>query len=281
VPSIYIEDPADPRINGYRDLREKVMRHRDHGFIVEGRGNLRRLIEESSYAPESLLLSHAALEAVSGLIERLPSDVPIYVAEHPVLRDIVGFDFHRGCLAFAGRGPAVELSALLPDAERASCVVALEGLTDADNVGTTFRNAMAFGTDAVLLCPRCCDPLYRKSIRTSMGAALCVPFARAESWPEAPFAALRDAGYTLVAMHPDGVPLGDAATGAATPVLPRRTAMILGAEGEGVSPETLEAVDLRVRIDMAPGFDSINVSAAAAIALHRYFEAHLRAEPSR
>jgi len=269
VNRVDIESGEDPRIEPYRDLKDRELRRRMGLFVVEGRGNLRCLLERSAHRPRSVLVNPAALESLYELLGALPADVPIYVARPPVLESIVGFDLHRGCLAVCDLPEETSLEALLespalqsPDA----MVVLVEGLTDLDNLGGVFRNALSFGAAAVLLSPGCCDPLYRKAIRTSMGATLCVPFARAEAWPEAAFAILTGAGFEVVALDPGGDALlpGSAATGG-------RVALLLGTEGAGISAEALAAATRRVRIDMAPGVDSLNVATASGIAMHHFF----------
>ncbi len=277
---IQIESRDDPRIEGYRDLKEVAVRQRRGLFVVEGRGTLRCLVERSSYRPRSVLVNPAAFDAMQGVLARLDEETPVYRATRSVLHEVAGFDVHRGCLALAEPAEPVALDRFLAARgapARDSLIVVLEGLTNLDNVGGVFRNAMAFGVDGVLLCPRCCDPLYRKAIRTSMGATLCVPFTRALSWPEGPLAALREAGYSLVALDPAGQALDDRRTGGSRAALPRRAALLFGTEGVGISPEALAMVDLRLRIDMAAGMDSLNVATASGIALHRFFDGPGRA----
>jgi len=201
----------------------------------------------------------------------LDGATPIYQAPSQVLRELAGFHLHRGCLALGRRPDDSALEDLLVRATRedgSSLVVVLEGLTNHDNVGGVFRNAMALGADAVVLCPRCCDPLYRKAIRTSLGGALCVPFARMTEWP-AGLARLRAAGYSLVALDPSGASIARVARQG----LPRRAALVLGTEGAGLSPEALDLADLRLKIEMAAGVDSLNVATASGIALHHFREA--------
>jgi tRNA G18 (ribose-2'-O)-methylase SpoU len=179
-----------------------------------------------------------------------------------VVNAVVGFDFHRGCLAAAQRrdedGPE-EIT------RQGRLVVVAEDLTDIDNLGTLFRNALALGAGGVLLSPSCCDPLYRKAVRVSLGAVLCLPYARAKCWPDE-LLALRSAGYALVALDlaPGSVPLDDFATRA-----PAKIALIVGTEGAGLSREVRALAQVRVRIPMVEGIDSLNVSTAAAIAIQR------------
>ncbi len=271
MPAVFpIDSISDARVADYRDVRDAELLRARSRFMVEGRANVRRLIEDSAYRPRSLLLSPTAREALSDALARLAPEVPVYVAPRGVLDGIAGFDVHRGCLAVCDRPEPVALDTLLAPPGRPSRLVVLEGLSDPDNVGAVFRNAMAFGVDAVLLCPRCCDPLYRKAIRVSMGAALCVPSARLADWP-ADLEVLRGASYRLVALHPHG----DVALAGERPLDTGggRVALLLGTEGAGLSPAALARADARVRIPMREGFDSLNVATAAGIALHHLFGA--------
>jgi tRNA G18 (ribose-2'-O)-methylase SpoU len=269
---IPIEASDDPRVAGYADLKDRHLRLREGLFVVEGRVNLRCLIERTVHRPLSVLVSPAALEALTGTLDRLGPEVPVYLAPHDVLRGLVGYKLHRGCLALCARPEEPTLEKLLataPAAPAPSLVVVLEGLANHDNVGGVFRNAMAFGADAVVLCPRTCDPLYRKAIRTSMGGTLCVPFARASDWPREVFSSLHAAGYEIVALDPAGDRMAPAGA-----VMPARTALILGTEGRGISDAVCAAADHRLRIEMASDVDSLNVATATGIAMHHFFEAH-------
>ncbi|PYM47375.1 MAG: rRNA methyltransferase, partial [Candidatus Rokuibacteriota bacterium] len=178
---------------------------------------------------------------------------------------IVGIEFHHGCLAVGERGAEQRPEAVLAEARGAS-VVLLEGLGDASNVGAIFRNALAFGAGAALLSPGTADPLYRKAIRVSAGAAVVLPFARLDDWPR-DLERLRDGGYTLLALTPRAEAVDISALGTSCP-RPARVALLLGTEGRGLSAGALAAADLQVRIPMAPEMDSLNVAAAGAVALH-------------
>jgi tRNA G18 (ribose-2'-O)-methylase SpoU len=261
-----IESVADPRVADYRSVRDGELLRRRGLFIVEGRGNLRRLLRESRHRPRSLFVSEPASAGLGDVLGELDSGVPVFVASREVLSEIAGFDIHRGCLAACERPAPAPPASLLAASGRDSLVVVLEGLANPDNVGVVFRNAQAFGADAVLLSPHCCDPFYRKAIRVSMGAALCVPSARLADWP-GELAELSAAGYRVVALHPgdDSQPLGPATR------LPRRVALMLGSEGVGLSAAALLTADERLRIGMQPGFDSLNVATASGIALHHWF----------
>ena len=203
-------------------------------FVAEGRLVVQRLLEDERYTVRSVLVNPAARLALGAILSRLEilGRVPsVYVAPAEAFESIVGFKFHRGCLALAERPKEPTVEALV---ERASLLVVLEGVTNADNVGGVFRNAAAFGVDAVLLSPTCCDPFYRKAIRTSMGATLRVPFARVSDWPAA-LSVLRGAGFSLVALTPrqPSTPLDEFVTTRK----PGRVALIVGTEGPGLSQQ--------------------------------------------
>ena len=267
----HIDSLSDPRLDDYRDVRDKELLRGRSLFIVEGRENVRRLIRDSSHQPRSLLLSKPAFDAMADFLAQLPDPVRVLVGAREVVSSVAGFDLHRGCLAAVERKPSAEPSSLLAAPGEDSLVVVLEGLANPDNVGAVFRSAMALGVDAVLLCPRCCDPLYRKAIRVSMGAALCVPTARFDRWPGG-LEELRAADYRIVAVHP-----GRDAEEVGTPRWTEhvrqfsRVALVLGAEGNGLSAETLARCDERHRIAMVQDFDSLNVATACAIVLHHLF----------
>lgn len=257
---------SDPRVADYRDLKDRDLLRRRGLFMTEGHRNVRCLIERSRFRTSSVLVTPKVFEAMRDVLGGLEFDCPVYVAPQGVLNGVVGFDLHRGCLAVGESCPSEAPEQVVPGGRRPSLVVVLEALTNHDSTGGVFRNAMAFGADAALLCPRCSDPLYRKAIRVSMGASLCLPFARFDAWP-AGLAQLRAAGYCVVALHPRGDSLELAAL-AASPQRPERVALVLGTEGAGLSREALALADLRVRIGMAPGFDSLNVATASGIALY-------------
>jgi tRNA G18 (ribose-2'-O)-methylase SpoU len=271
---IEIEDLADERLELYRDIKDPDFKARLGLFVVEGRFNIRCLIEDSPFEPLSVLTSAAAHRALRDVLDRLPPAIPIYRAPSALLQELSGFHLHRGCLALGRRPEDPGLSGLVARARpapAASTLIALEGLTNHDNVGGIFRNAMAFGADGVIVCPRCCDPLYRKGIRTSMGGALCVPFARAEPWPAA-LSTLREAGYARVALDPLGEPIAAAAQRG----LPSRAVLLFGTEGAGLSEEVLAAADLKLGIGMEAGVDSLNVATSTGIALHYFRQAAYR-----
>jgi tRNA G18 (ribose-2'-O)-methylase SpoU len=230
--------------------------------VAEGRLVVQRLIDDGRYAIRSILVSRAALTALQPEVDRLDPAVCVYVVPLEHFLDITGFNIHRGCLALVERPAPVAPQHLV---QGATLIVVLEEVANADNVGGIFRNAAAFCADAVLLSPGCCDPLYRKAIRTSMAAALRVPFARLTDWP-ADLRMLDRAGIEAVALTPDAsaVPLEDFAAAA-----PRRLALLLGAEGQGLSGPALSAARHQVRIPIHSDVDSLNVAVAAGIALSR------------
>lgn len=278
-----IETIGDARVADYRGIRDGELLRRRGLFVVEGRENVRRLMRESAYHPSSLFLSEPAASAMTEELSKWisePSAAPqaeptsgprIFVASRAVLSEIAGFDIHRGCLALCKRPEPAVPEAVLVAGDAPSVVVVLEDLANPDNVGAVYRNALAFRADAVLLSPRCCDSLYRKAIRVSMGASLVVPTARFSKWPGG-LEAVRAAGYTIVALHTGtgALPL------AAEAPFPSRVALLFGTEGQGISPAALAASDRRVRIDMTKGFDSVNVATASGIALHEAFRARAR-----
>lgn len=261
-----IDDPADPRLDDYRAVRERDLVSRKGVFVAEGRLVVRTLLTESRFRCRSVLVNDAALPSISDAVR---GALPVYLVSQKVLDTVVGFHIHRGCVAIGERTPPVTVDALIRAFPRDSpaTLVVLERLSNHDNVGGVFRNALAFGVAGVVLSPDCADPLYRKAIRVSMGAALRVPFACADDWPGS-LEQVAAAGFTLVALTPapDAVDIADAAT---ILPLPRRTALLLGAEGDGLSERALDACTLRVRIPIAAGVDSLNVASASAVALHR------------
>jgi tRNA G18 (ribose-2'-O)-methylase SpoU len=269
----YIDDLSDPRVADYRSLKDGDRLRRRGLFMTEGRLNVQCLIERSRFRVRSVLVTPGILEALGSVFEKLAASSPVYVAAQGILNGVVGFDLHRGCLAVGECDEPVFPEQVMPRGRAPSLLVALEALTNHDNTGGVFRNAMAFGADAVLLCPRCSDPLYRKAIRVSMGASLCVPFARFRSWP-AGLAELRSVGYAVVALHPraEAVELGELAESAR---MPERVVLLLGTEGAGISREALELADLQVRVAMVPGVDSLNVATASGIALYQLARARL------
>ncbi|HEY8472029.1 MAG TPA: RNA methyltransferase [Natronosporangium sp.] len=252
-----ISDPADPRIADYRALTDVELRTRwepPHGlFIAEGELVLRRALR-AGYRPRSYLLDVARVDQLTDL-----PDAPVYAASQQVLRQTTGFHVHRGVLASFHRRPLPPAEQVIAAARR---LVVLEDVNTHTNLGAIFRSAAGLGVDGVLLSPSCADPLYRRSVRVSMGEVFAVPYATLSPWP-AGLTSLRAAGFTLLALTPaaDAVPIQRLA-----PHHRARPALLLGAEGTGLSAAALAASDLRVMIPMRRGVDSLNVAAATAVA---------------
>ena len=252
----------DPRIAEYAGIADPELARRSGLFVAEGRLVVQRLIKDSRYRIRSLLLSQAAQQQLAGVLARLAADVPVFVCPLQSFRDITGFHIHRGCVALVERPPQRSIRELLAGAR---LVLALESIANPDNVGGIFRNAAAFGTDSVLLDAATCDPLYRKAIRTSMGAVLRVPYARAE-WSAA-LPIVREAGFMVVALtpHERAEPLDRFAQNHRG----ERLALLLGNEGAGLSAAAVASADVHVRIPIRTEADSLNVAVAAGIALSR------------
>jgi tRNA G18 (ribose-2'-O)-methylase SpoU len=265
---IPVDDLADPRLADYAKLRDKQLLQESNPaanngvFIAEGELVVRLLVE-SPFAVKSVLLTPTRLQTVATALEKLPTGTPVYLVSQEVMNAVVGFNIHRGILACGLRGQGRPLNDLLPDCRT---LVVLEDLANHDNVGGIFRCAAALGGKGVgvVLSPGCCDPLYRKAIRVSMGHVLLVPFARCDQWPGA-IGRIREAGFRTVALTPAGsVDISDL-----KPDPGERIALFLGCEGPGLSQRALEVVQTRARIAMNPGVDSLNVVVAAGIALQR------------
>lgn len=257
-----ITDASDPRVDDYRDLTAADRRPDRPGgrglVIAEGVVVVRRLLD-SPYPVRSLLGVPRRLDELADDLAGL--DVPAYSTDADTMAAIVGFHLNRGVLAVADKAEPWDAGRLVAGARS---VAVLEGVNDHENLGSIFRNAAALGVEAVLLGPRCADPLYRRSVRVSMGHVLRVPFAPLpEPWP-ASLDMLRAAGLTVAAL----TPAPDAVALARAGLAGRRTAVLLGAEGPGLTDEAMAAADLRVRIPMADGVDSLNVATAAAVAFH-------------
>ncbi|MEO5820434.1 MAG: RNA methyltransferase [Vicinamibacteraceae bacterium] len=268
MPVDRITSADDPRVLDYRAVREPELVRRRGLFIAEGRLVVERLLARPHFRIRSILISEAGLatlheRAADGLTAR--PELPLYLAAPDVIDAIGGFHFHRGCLAIAERPPALDADALIATAAPGRPLVVVEGIAQADNVGSILRNAHAFGAAGVLLDPATVDPLYRKALRTAMGAALAVPWARLEPWPGA-LERLRDAGLILAALTPRASAQPLEAFVAAS--RDRAVALLVGGEGDGLGKAALAATDVHVRIAMAPGADSVNVATATGIALH-------------
>jgi tRNA G18 (ribose-2'-O)-methylase SpoU len=252
-----IEDAADPRLADYVDLTDVAARQRREGdefFITEGPVAIARLLQ-SDHHVRSVLVSLPKYERLAPLLDGLPQ--PVYVAATDVLKATVGFDIHRGAVASADRRPLPALETLLRTARR---IAVLEGLNDPENLGAIARSARAFGIDALVLDPTCIDPYYRRTVRVSMGEILFLPVARATHW-KAALATIREAGFDTWALTPR-----QDATDLWTMPIPDRLALLLGAEGPGLSAAARQAASTDVRIPIVPDVDSLNVAAAAAVA---------------
>ena len=257
---VEVDDPRDPRLidyTGLTDVSLRTVREPAEGlFLAEGEKVVRRALA-AGYVPRSLLM---ARKWWGGLRDAVAAyDCPIYLADEALLEQITGYRVHRGALASMQRRALPGLEELLATARR---VVVLEDLVDHTNIGAVFRNAAALGMDAVLVSPQCADPLYRRSVKVSMGSVFAVPWTRAEPWP----AALHDLaarGFSTYALSPD-----PAGSDLRSLEVPDRIAVVLGTEGEGLTDAALAACTDRVRIPMAAGVDSLNVAAASAVAFY-------------
>ncbi len=267
MPLVMVEDLDDARLSDYRHLREPNVRarvERNAGiFTVEGWLSLEALAE-SPYPVRSALVATQHAARAQAIVD---SDVPIYAIAESALEPVTGVHFHRGIVAVAERPAALSPGAVLDGARR---VLVLEGVNDYENLGALFRNASAFGVDAVLLDPTTADPLYRRVTRVSLGHVLRVPFAQVdpEAWP-AILSDLRRDDMAVLALTPaaDAAPLGSVLD-----QLPDKVAVLVGAEGPGLSGDAMATADHRVRIPMTPGTDSVNVATAAAIALAALYQ---------
>ncbi len=255
-----IRDAADPRIAAYRDIRERDLVGRQGLFVAEGRVVLAMLVAATGYRAESVLIAAHRLDSLRDLIAPLGDDVPVYAAEQPVLDQIAGFPMHRGILAIGRRVDPPSPDALLASLPRDADVLVLGAIANHDNMGGLFRNAAAFGVGAVLLDTDCCDPLYRKAIRVSVGGVLTVPYAILDRGDD-PVELLERHGFAPLALTPAG------AMTLSQVVPERRNAVLLGAEGPGLAADLI-ARARGVRIDMAAGFDSLNVATTGGIVLH-------------
>lgn len=254
-----VTDPDDPSVAPFRAIPTYDRRDDADTFVVESRQCVRRLVAAGRFRLRAVLCTPSARRALEPALETVTPPPTVCEADTPVVKAVTGFSFHRGCLAIAERGAPVAPEALWRAARR---LVVLDGVSDPDNVGAVFRNALAFGVDGVLLAPDAGDPLYRKATRVSVGATLVVPFARSTDFA-ADLAALGAAGFELLALTPDGEPI-TSRTGLPSDA---RTALVVGAERDGIGPVARAAADHRLAIPMAPGLDSLNVATATGIAL--------------
>lgn len=257
----HLVDPEDPRVADYRGMSDGELVRARGLFVAEGRLVVRRVIEDGGFRVRSVLLNAAAARDLASTLGGLDPSVPVYTGEPATLQAIAGYDVHRGCLALVERPAARAVDDVLAAART---LVILEGVANPDNVGGVFRNAAAFGVGGVLLSPTCGDPLYRKAIRTSMGATLRVPYAAAGAWPDV-LTEVRAAGFTIAALTPRA-PSESIDVFAAT--RPARIALLVGTEGAGLSAAVEAAADHRVRIPISDAVDSLNLAVATGIALH-------------
>ncbi len=259
-----VSDPADPRLADYVGLTDVARRSRREPaeglYLAEGEKVIRRALQ-ARHRPRSLLLAQRWLEPMADLVQQFHrAGAPVFTGDDVVIGSLTGFHVHRGALASMNRPAPQDVSALLDGSRR---VVVLEDIVDHTNVGAIIRSVAALGASAVLITPRCADPLYRRAVRVSMGTVFQVPWARIDPWPDG-ITQLHAAGLTVAALTltPGAVPLDRFAAHA-----PERLALVLGTEGAGLAPETLERCDVSVMIPMTGGVDSLNVAAASAVAL--------------
>jgi tRNA G18 (ribose-2'-O)-methylase SpoU len=273
-----VSDPSDPALDGFRDLRDPELRRsreeQDGVFVAEGVTVVGRLARSPyptvavAVVPdqEAAVVAELSDDALTGRL----AGVPLLVVDRPVLDAVAGFPVHRGVLALGARRPFTGVEGLAPAART---VVVLEDCNDHENMGAIARSARALGADAMVLSPRCADPLYRRSVRVSMGEILRIPVVVAGAWPQG-LVGLQAVGFRVLALTPapDAVDLDSVAVGRE-----ERVALLLGAEGPGLTGVAQDTADVRVRIPITPGVDSLNVGHAAAVALHHVAAARRQA----
>ncbi len=273
MPVVRIADAVDERLADYVGLTDVALRTRQEParalYMAESSSVIRRAVE-AGHQPRSFLMEEKWLDEMDDVLSQVGAgvhgDVPVFLGTPDVLREITGFTMHRGALAAMHRPELPSVSDLLSAAVEARPItraVILEDIVDHTNVGAIFRSVAALGADVVLVTPRCADPLYRRSVRVSMGTVFQVPWTRLASWP-GDLSLLHEHGFTVVALAltPGAMSLDELAADA-----PERLALVLGTEGDGISPRTLSAIEHHVRIPMSGGVDSLNVAAASAVAL--------------
>lgn len=258
---VEVTDPGDPRLADYRDLRDVQLRLRveaEHGlFLAEGEKVVRRALE-AGHEARSFLMAPRWLDGLADVLDR--SGAPCYVLSEAMAEQVTGFHVHRGALASLHRRPLPAVTQVLAGART---VLVLEEIVDHTNVGAIFRSGAGLGVDAVLLAPRCADPLYRRAIKVAMGAVFALPWTRLPDWRDA-LPTVSAAGFTTVALTlaEGAVPLEEAVAGL------DRVALVLGSEGHGLSARWEAAADRRATIEMQGGIDSLNVAAATAVACY-------------
>ena len=262
----HISDPEDPRLDDFRDIRDRDLRGRQGIFIGEQGLVVERMLDRPEHI-RSVLVSETKRPWLEGaLAARGNPEVDCLVVPPDIVECIAGFDLHRGVLASGNRAAieATSLDAIIPAPDRPATVLCCDSINNMDNIGMLFRTAAAFGVNAVLLSPDCHDPLYRKSLRVSIGHALTVPFLRSSDWA-ADLHRLRSTFDTTLI----GASIGAGSRPLADMAPPRRVALVVGSEYSGLGPDSLDACDHLVRIPMAPGVDSLNVAVASAVMLDR------------
>ncbi|MEZ2131864.1 MULTISPECIES: TrmH family RNA methyltransferase [unclassified Sinorhizobium] len=260
---IEIDSSDDPRIAEFRHVRERDLTAREGRFIAEGTVVLRMLAEahaaDHGFVAEKILLLRNRVNGIAAILDRFPEEVPVYVADAPVLEGIVGFHLHRGVLALGRRTIDQDLATLIADLPERALILVACGISNHDNVGSMFRNAAAFSVDAILLDETSCDPLYRKALRVSVGSVLAVPYRRGGAAMNT-LSILAEHGFSIWGLSPQGdidiraIPASD------------RMALVVGTEGEGLPQEVLAAFG-SARIPQSKGLDSLNVATATGIAL--------------
>ena len=256
----------DPRVADYKHIANLAHLQARGLFVAEGRLVLKRLVTSTRFETESILLTPAARDSLGDILDL--ARAPIYLVAQELMNELVGFNIHRGCLALARRPASTPFDpATLIGLSR---IVVLEGVNNPDNIGGIFRSAAAFDAQLVVVGPDCGDPLYRKAVRTSMAATLAVPFVVTTNWP-APLDLLRGAGFQVIALTPasSALPIHDVESAG-------RTALLLGAEGEGLTHAAMAAATNQVRIPTSSLVDSLNVTSAASIAMHHFFGPHIQ-----
>lgn len=260
-----ITDPSDPRLREYVGLTDLALRTRSEPelgiYLAESEKVIRRALA-AGHRPISYLMAPRWLDDLADLVAAAERDgVPVYVGAPEVLEALTGFHLHRGAIAAMHRPALPSVDSVVRGARR---IAVLEDIVDHTNVGAVFRSAAALGVDAVLVTPRCADPLYRRSVRVSMGTVFQVPWTRLAPWPEA-LSRLRDSGFVVAALtlSAPSISLDELSTDP-----PERLALVFGTEGDGLSSAAVAAADLRVRIPMAGGVDSLNVAAASAVVFY-------------
>ena len=258
---IHIRSSDDERIAAYRNIKDAQLQKREGLFLVEGKQVVRRLLMESRFPIHSVLVLDKQLDHIRDLINFDSCTFPVYLADSNVMNDIVGFDFHRGIIALGERNPLPPVTEVIG---KARTLVLLEGVTNPDNIGSIFRNAAGLGAGGLIIDSSCADPLYRMATRVSIGTSLIMPWTRAENWGDT-LNFLREEGFTLIGMTPNK----SATEFSELLPKPKKWALVLGAEGPGLSQSSLEKCDILLKLRMTRNVDSLNVATAAAIGMYQ------------